>query len=234
MTGLPTSHAPTQRVEPTIVAPRVHRRQALLYAPPPTAPAPYITLLEAEGFDVLVANSPESAAILLGNASPAFIIAIVPILGEDLRDLFRKHSPNAEVRVLPGLMAVLEDAVVRPRDAVEFAIRSIAATAGVLAAMRNTPRERTARILQLTEKSAGRRRYPSDCGRGGDQRRGQGDCESRTHSRRRRRCRRAQPSRVASRKRGLQHRRCHRRTRRTREHPPRAPVADHLGNGAGR
>src|SRR5437660_4588204 len=161
MTGLPTSHAPTQRVEPTVVAPRVHRRQALLYAHPPTAPAPYITLLEAEGFDVLVANSPESAAILLSNASPAFIIAIVPILGEDLRDLFRKHSPNAEVRVLPGLMAVLEDAVVRPRDAVEFAIRSIAATAGVLAAMRNTPRERTARILQLTEKSAVALRFTS-------------------------------------------------------------------------
>jgi len=161
MTGMPTSQAPTQRVDPTVVAPRVHRRQALLYAPLPTAPAPYITLLEADGFDVLVANSPESAAILLGNASPVFIIAIVPILGDDLRDLFRKHSPNAEIRVLPGLMAVLEDSIVRPRDAVEFAIRSIASTAGVLAAMRETPRERTARILQLTEKSAAALRFTS-------------------------------------------------------------------------
>jgi len=161
MTGMPTSNAPTQRIEPTVVAPRVHRRQALLYAPPPAAPAPYITLLEAEGFDVLVANSPESAAILLGNAAPAFIIAIVPILGNDLRDLFRKHSPNAEIRVLPGLMAIVEDSLVRPREAVEFAIRSIGAIAGVLATMRNTPRERTARTLQLTEKAAAALRFTS-------------------------------------------------------------------------
>lgn len=154
MTGLPAASMPTQRLDPTVVAPRPVRRQALLYAPPPAAPTPYITLLEAEGFDLLVANSPESAAVLLGNSSPTLIIALVPILGDELRDLFRKHAPNAEVRSFPGLMPVLEDAVVRPRDAFEFAIRSIVATAGVLSASRKTPRERTARILQMTEKAA--------------------------------------------------------------------------------
>jgi CheY-like chemotaxis protein len=154
MTGLPTANAPTQKLEPTVAVPRPVRRQALLYAPPPAAPAPYITLFEAEGFDVLVANSPESAAVLLTNSSPTLIVALVPILGEELRDLFRKHAPNAEVRAFEGLMPVLEDAVVRPREAFEFAIRSIVATAGVLSATRKTPRERTVRILQLTEKAA--------------------------------------------------------------------------------
>src|SRR5438132_3083278 len=154
MTGLPTSAPPTEKLDPTVVAPRRARRQPLLYAPPPVSPAPYITLLEAEGLDVLVANGPDSATILLGNSSPAFIVAIVPIIGDDLRELFRKHAPNAEVRALPGLMAMLEDAVVRPKDALEFAIRSIVATAGVLSSSRKTPRERTVRILQLAEKSA--------------------------------------------------------------------------------
>jgi CheY-like chemotaxis protein len=162
MTGLPTtSNAPTQKIESTVVAPRAARRQALLYAPPPATPAPYLALLEAEGLDVLVANSPESATILLGNSSPALIIALVPILGGELRDLFRKLAPNAEVRAFPGLMPVLEDAVVRPRDAFEFALRSIVATAGVLSSLRNTPRERTVRILQLAEKAAAALRFTS-------------------------------------------------------------------------
>jgi CheY-like chemotaxis protein len=162
MTGLPAKeHTPTQRLDPTVVSPRVARRQALLYAPPPATPAPYITLLEAEGLDVLVANSPDSATVLLGNSSPALIIALVPLLGDELRDLFRKHAPNAEVRAFPGLMTVLEDAVVRPRDAFEFAIRSIVATSGVVSSMRKTPRERTVRILQLTEKASAALRFTS-------------------------------------------------------------------------
>ncbi len=162
MTGLPASaHAPTQRLEPTVAVPRAARRQGLLYAPPPATPGPYVTLLEAEGLDVLVANSPDSATVLLGNSSPVLIIALVPILGEELRDLFRKLAPNAEVRAFPGLMPVLEDAVVRPRDAFEFAIRSIVATAGVLSSTRKTPRERTVRVLQLTEKATAALRFTS-------------------------------------------------------------------------
>ena len=155
MTGMPAAPAaPTERIDPTLAVPRPVRRQALLYAPPPATPAPYITLFEVEGFDVLVANSPESAAVLLANSSPTLIVALVPVLGDELRDLFRKHAPNSEVRAFPGFLPVLEDAVVRPHDAFEFAIRSIVATAGVLSAVRKTPRERTVRILQLTEKAA--------------------------------------------------------------------------------
>src|ERR1700751_2376879 len=155
MTNLPTAaSAPTQKLDATVAVPRPVRRQVLLYAPPPASPTPYIALFEVEGFDVLVANSPENATVLLGNSSPTLIVALVPILGDELRDLFRKHAPNAEVRAFPGLMPVLEEAVVRPRDAFEFAIRSIVATAGVLSATRNTPRERTVRILQLTERGA--------------------------------------------------------------------------------
>ncbi|HEY6844214.1 MAG TPA: response regulator, partial [Thermoanaerobaculia bacterium] len=160
MTGLPTqSSAPTQKVDPTVAVPRPVRRQLLLYAPPPVAPAPYIALFEIEGFDVLVANSTEAATVMLQNASPTLIVALVPIMGEELRALFRKYAPDAELRAFPGLMPVLEDAVVRPRDAFEFAIRSIVATAGVLSATRKTPRERTVRILQLTEKAAAALRF---------------------------------------------------------------------------
>ena len=161
MTGLPTAAIPTQRLDPTVAVPRPVRRQALLYAPPPATPSPYIALFEAEGFDVLVANGPDSATVLLENSSPTLIVALVPILGEELRDIFRKHAPNAEVRAFPGLMPVLEDAVVRPRDAFEFAIRSIVATAGVISAIRKTPRERTVRILQLTEKAVAALRFTS-------------------------------------------------------------------------
>src|SRR5438105_9643250 len=154
MTGTPAPHAPTERIQPTVPAPRTAPRQVLLYAPPPATAGPYATILESEGLNVLIANGPESAAVLLANASPTLIIALVPILGEELRDLFRKHAPNAEVRVIPGLSVVMDDAVVRPRDAFDFAVRAIIATAGVLSASRKTPRERTMRILQLSERAA--------------------------------------------------------------------------------
>jgi CheY-like chemotaxis protein len=154
MTGTPASHAPTERIESTLAVPRAAPRQVMLYAPPPAAAGPYAAILESEGLNVLIANSPDSASVLLANASPALIIALVPILGDELRDLFRKHAPNAEVRVIPGLSAVIDDAVVRPRDAFDFAVRAIVATAGVLSAARKTPRERTMRILQLTERAA--------------------------------------------------------------------------------
>src|SRR5712691_10419934 len=161
MTGTPPSAAnmPTQRLERTVVSPRPARRQALLYAPPPVAAAPYVTILESEGLDVLVANSVDSAAVLLSNASPALIIALVPVLGDEMRELFLKHAPNAEIRALAGLTPMLEDAVVRPRDAFEFAIRAIVATAGVISSSRKTPRERTVRILQLTESAAAAMRF---------------------------------------------------------------------------
>src|SRR2546427_5063953 len=155
MTGTPASHAPTQRIESIAALPRAAPRQVMLYAPPPAAAGPFAAILESEGLNVLIANSRDSAAVLLANASPSLIIALVPILGDELRDLFRKHAPNAEVRVIPGLSAVIEDAVVRPRDAFDFAVRTIVATGGVLSAARKTPRERTMRILQLTDRAAG-------------------------------------------------------------------------------
>ena len=37
----------------------------MLYAPPPATPGPYATILESEGLNVLIANSPDSAAVLL-------------------------------------------------------------------------------------------------------------------------------------------------------------------------
>src|ERR1700686_5047082 len=154
MTGTPASHAPTERIESTVPAPRAAPRQVMLYAPPPAVPGPYAAILESEGLNVLIANSPDSAAVLLANASPTLIIALGPILGDELREVFRKHAPNAEVRAIPGLSAMIDDAVMRPRDAFDFAVRAIVATAGVLSAARKTPRERTMRILQLTDRAA--------------------------------------------------------------------------------
>ena len=152
MTGVRSRRdAATERLDETAGK---TRRQALLYAPPPTVPGPYVSILEAEGLDVLIANGPEAAAVLLANASPALIIAVLPVLGEDLRELFRKHAPKAEVRVMPGLVATIDELVVRPADAFRFAVRAIVATAGVLSKSRGTPHEETTQILQLSETAA--------------------------------------------------------------------------------
>src|SRR5919109_1235217 len=78
---------PTERLDPSTIG-RTAKRQLLLYAPPPASVGPYVTILESEGFDVLVANSPESATMLLENSSPALIFAVVPVLGDDLREEF--------------------------------------------------------------------------------------------------------------------------------------------------
>jgi DNA-binding response OmpR family regulator len=155
MTSTPTdAYAPTVKLDPTVVAPRKARKQVLLYAPPPVVPGPYMTILESDGVDVLLANSPESAAVLLENATPAFIFAVVPALGEELREMFRKRAPHAELRVFASLASLLEESIVSPREAFDFAVRAIVSTAGVLSAARGTPRERSARILQQSEKAA--------------------------------------------------------------------------------
>lgn len=157
MTGLPAARpeSATERLLPVTQK----RRLALLYVPPPTAAPPYVSILEAEGLDVLLANGPESAAVLLENASPALIIAIVPVLGDDLRELFRKHAPNAEVRTVPGLLPMFEESIVAPAEAFRFAVRAIVATAAVLSASRGTPRERTALTLQFAEAAANALRF---------------------------------------------------------------------------
>lgn len=144
---------PTERLDPTAMA-RPSRKQVLLYAPPPAGPGPYVTILESEGFDVLVATTPETASVLLENATPAYIFALVPVLGDELREEFRRRAPSAELRTFPGLAKLLEESIVSPREAFDFSIRAILATAGVLSGVRDTPRERSARILQWSESAA--------------------------------------------------------------------------------
>ncbi|HET8645243.1 MAG TPA: hypothetical protein VFO85_07125, partial [Vicinamibacteria bacterium] len=78
-------------------------RRALLYAPAPTPPAPWLALLQQEGLEVLVATSPEAASALLDGAGASLIVVLAPVMGEALREVFRKKAPGAEVRVVPGL-----------------------------------------------------------------------------------------------------------------------------------
>ena len=161
MTSVTPPNAPTVRLDPTVASPpRAARRQALLIAPPPANAGPYVTILEAEGLDVLVAISIDSARVLLENASPSLIVALVPLLGDELREELRRRAPNAELRVFSGLASLLEETVVPPRSAFDFALRAIVATAGVLASARGTPRERTVRILQWSGRAAASLKLP--------------------------------------------------------------------------
>ncbi|HEV8657995.1 MAG TPA: protein kinase [Thermoanaerobaculia bacterium] len=155
MTSTPSEaqNKPTEKLDPKTIS-RPARRQVLLYAPPPAIAGPYLSILESEGLDVLVANSPESANVLLENGAPELIFAVVPLLGEQLREEFRKRAPRAEIRAFRGLAPLLEEAIIPPREAFDFAVRAILSTAGVLSSARGTPRERSARILQWSEKAA--------------------------------------------------------------------------------
>ncbi len=82
------------------------------------------------------------------------IVAVVPLLGDDLRQLFRRKAPAAELRVVPSLTGLFQDSVISSREAVDFAVRAISAVAGVISASRGTPRERTMRVVQLSEQAA--------------------------------------------------------------------------------
>jgi CheY-like chemotaxis protein len=113
-----------------------------------------VQILQGEGFDVLVATGPEAASVLLDSSSPVLIVALAPLLGDALRDLFKRKAPAAEVRVVGSLGTALQDAVLSPREALDFSVRVAAAVAGVLAQSRGTPRERTARILEWSGKAA--------------------------------------------------------------------------------
>lgn len=130
------------------------RGRILLYAPPPAPGPAFVTILQSEGYDVLVATSAESAAVLLENSAPSLIVAAVPVLGEPLRELFRQKAPTTEIRVVPSLGALLEENVIPSGEATDFATRAIAAVAGILSSSRGVPRERTVRILQWSNKAA--------------------------------------------------------------------------------
>jgi DNA-binding response OmpR family regulator len=146
----PTRPAPARPVE----AATVPRKRALLFAPPPVSPAPYVTVLETEGYDVLVAPDAAAAEALLRSAPAHLIVALAPAVGEERLASWQKLAPQAEVRVVPSFAAVVEDRLVVPGELLAFATRAMAALARLAAGADRVPAERPARTVALAERAA--------------------------------------------------------------------------------
>ena len=157
LSGMLDGAGPTERMAPVAerVAPaQVAAVRILLYVPPPAQAAPYLNVLQSEGLDVLLATSPEAAGVLLDGSRPSMIFAVVPILGDELRRMFREKAPTAELRVIASISRILDDWICPPSDAIEFALRAISSLAGALSSAVGAPRGRVARLLKLTEGAA--------------------------------------------------------------------------------
>jgi DNA-binding response OmpR family regulator len=154
MVGTPPATPVRPVAAPPPAAATVPRRRALLFAPPPAAAAPYVTLLEAEGYDVLVAADPAAADTLLRSAPAHLVVALAPAVGEERIASWQKLAPLAEVRVVPGFAAVVEDRLVAPGELLAFATRALAALARLAAGADRVPAERPARTVALAERAA--------------------------------------------------------------------------------
>ncbi|MFQ5789009.1 MAG: protein kinase [Acidobacteriota bacterium] len=130
------------------------RKRALLFAPPPARSSAYLSLLEAEGFDALLAPDTSAAEALIRTTPPELILGVVPTLGPEVLRTWRELAPQAEIRLIPGLVPLLEEHLVPPKEALEFTIRALWVAAGIVSVPRGVPRGRTAQILHLAEKSA--------------------------------------------------------------------------------
>jgi DNA-binding response OmpR family regulator len=130
------------------------RPRLLLYAPPPAVGRAYVQLLEAEGYDVLLATDPAAAEALLASTAPRLVVAVVPVLAPALRRRWRELQPRATLRVFPGLGEMLDDLVVPSRSLLEFTVRSLAAVVGLLDGSRGVSPERVQRALALAEGAA--------------------------------------------------------------------------------
>jgi hypothetical protein len=114
----------------------VLRRRALLFAPQPAPAGAYVQLLEAEGYDVLVAQDLQAAEALLRSAPPKLILAVAPALGPELIEAWRTLAPEADIRLLPGFSALLEERVAAPQELAELAVRGFSALSGLLSSAR--------------------------------------------------------------------------------------------------
>jgi DNA-binding response OmpR family regulator len=132
------------------------RRRALLFAPAPAQSGAYLTLLEEEGFDVLVAQDATATEALIRSAPPDLILAIVPVLGPELLQSWKTLAPRAEVRQMPGLIPLLEERLVPAKELFDFTVRILSALSGMLPAAPGASRDRTSQILGLAEKAAER------------------------------------------------------------------------------
>jgi DNA-binding response OmpR family regulator len=150
----PDPMAPTVKAEPQAPSGPKKRKKALLFAPPPAESGAYLKLLEAEGFDVLLAQDPAAAEALLRSASPQLILAVAPAVGSEVLDRWREVAPQAEIRVIPGLATLLEDQLASPKEVLEFTIRVLSVVSGMVSAPLGIPTARAGQVLYVSERAA--------------------------------------------------------------------------------
>jgi DNA-binding response OmpR family regulator len=126
----------------------------LVVAPPPAHSAAYVSVLEAEGFDVLLAKDLLAAESLLRSTTPQFILAVTPTLSPDVVQAWKDIAPQAEVRVIPGLMPMLEEFWVHPRDLLDFMVNVMSEVSGIVLTPRGISGDRTRQVLHLAEAAA--------------------------------------------------------------------------------
>ena len=155
MTGGSAANAAPAARAPNAARPEAAlRKRALLFAPPPVPSGAYVSLLESEGFDVLVAQDPQAAETLLRSAPPKLILAVAPTLGPEVVQSWGELAPQAEVRLIPSLVKLLEERLVPAKQLLEFTIKVLSIVSGIASTTRGIPGNRTSRILNLAEKAA--------------------------------------------------------------------------------
>jgi CheY-like chemotaxis protein len=154
MVGMPPAAPARPAPAPRVEAAPAPRKRALLFAPPPAAPAQYVPLLEAEGYDVLLAADAAAADALLRSAPAHLIVALAPTVGEERIASWQKVAPQAEIRVIPGFAALVEDRLVPQGELLGFATRALGALARLAAGADRVPAERSARTVRLAEHAA--------------------------------------------------------------------------------
>jgi DNA-binding response OmpR family regulator len=127
------------------------RKRALLFAPEPAPASAYVSLLEAEGFDVLVAQEADGAEALIRSAPPQFILAVTPTLGPKVLNAWQTLVPEAEVRQIPDLTSLLAERLVPQSKLLRFTLKSLSAAAEIASGEQGAPRGRTAQVLRLAE-----------------------------------------------------------------------------------
>ncbi|HEV8629021.1 MAG TPA: protein kinase [Thermoanaerobaculia bacterium] len=121
-----TGGAPVDEDQATRSVPRPREgRRLLLYAPPPARARHFLALLEAEGWEVMLATEPAAAELLLGSWPPHLLVAVVPLLAPELRERWRTLAPEADVRWVGGLGELLEQQLMPPQALLDFTARAL-------------------------------------------------------------------------------------------------------------
>ncbi len=126
----------------------------LLYAPPPAPAVAYTAILEAEGYEVFVANQSIIASTLLASADIRFILAVAPVVGPELIKSWKEQAPDVEIRIISSISQTLEHHLVPASELLDFTIRALSAASRFAATDTTVPKERGAKILALCDEAA--------------------------------------------------------------------------------